>query len=193
VQEVLCIERTPSIKRCMLKRFSRQTIYKGYCFDLVRDAVLWPNGLKLDRDLIVHPGVSVVIPVIDNHHLILVHQYRYGARKKLWEIPAGTICKRETPLKCAKREMEEEIGYRAKKWKKILTVYPSPGFNTEIIHCYKAYNLKKTMTNLEDDEILTDKIFSMREVKKMIRQKKIQDAKSLIPLFYFFREKGVMS
>lgn len=158
----------------MIKRFSRKNIYKGYCFDVVCDTVRWPNGLKLDRDLIVHTGVAVVIPVLDKNRVILVHQFRYGAGKKLWEIPAGTIHKQETPLRCAKRELEEEIGYRAKKWKKILMVYPSPGFNTELIHCYVARDLEKTTANLEDDEILSTRVFSIRELKEMIRQKKFK-------------------
>ena len=172
----------------MLKRFSRKRIYKGYCFDVVRDAVRWPNGLKLDRDLIIHAGVSVMIPVVDKEHIILIRQFRYGAGKALWEIPAGTIHENETPLACAKREMEEEIGYQAKRWKKITAVYPSPGFNTEVIHCYAAYGLLKTKTNREEDEILSPRVFSFAKLRKMICQKEIQDAKSLIPLFYYLKD-----
>src|SRR3989338_1966797 len=158
----------------MIKRFSRKRIYKGYCFDVVRDTVRWPNGLKLDRDLIIHTGVAVMIPVVDQKHIILIRQFRYGAGKSLWEIPAGTIHPNETPPACAKREMEEEIGYRATKWKKITTVYPSPGFNTEIIHCYAAYGLRKTKTNREEDEILNARVFSLEKLRNMIRQKEIR-------------------
>ena len=172
-----------------LKRFSRKKIFQGYCFDVVRDDVIWPNQKRINRDLILHPGISVILPVLDSKHLILIRQYRYGAGKSLWEIPAGTIDGKETPLACAKREIEEEIGYRAGKWKKITECFASPGFNTERIHCFMASGLKKTQACLEEDEILEMKVFSCREVERMIRKKQICDAKSLVPLLYFFLER----
>lgn len=171
-----------------VKRYWRKKIFKGYCFDVVIDNVLWPNQKRLNRDLIVHDGVSVVIPQLDAHHLILIEQYRYGAGGLLWEIPAGTLAKNETPLECAKREIQEEIGYKAHQFKKLTSCFASPGFSTEIIHCFLATDLKKTKTALEDDEILRMKVFSFAEVKKMLRTRKIRDAKTLIPLLYFFGE-----
>lgn len=173
----------------MLKRYQRKIIQKGYCYDAVRDYVKWPNGLKLHRDLIIHHGISVMIPMIDKSHMILIRQYRYGADGYLWELPAGTISKGETPLHCAKREIQEEIGYKAKKWEKITYAYASPGFNTEKIHSFVARDLAKVEQCLERDEILTPKVFSLKEVKKMIKDKKIKDAKTLIPLLYFFMNK----
>ena len=174
------------------KRLSRKKMYSAYCFDVFKDQVRWPNGLKLDRDLIVHGGISVMIPVLDQDHIILIRQYRYGAKDYLWEIPAGTIHKREKPLACAKREIQEEIGYQAKTWKNILNFYASPGFNTEIIHSFVASDLKKTKTALEADEILEAKTFSLKQAARLIRTKKIRDAKSLIPLFYYLLEKKAL-
>ncbi len=167
------------------KRYSRKKIFKGYCFDVVVDHVKWPNQKRLSRDLIIHPGISVIVPLLDRYHIILVHQYRYGAGQNLWEIPAGTIDKGESALACAKREIEEEIGYRAGTWKKLASCFASPGFNTEIINCFLASDLKKTNANLEDDEILQAKVFSVKEVERMISKRQIEDAKSLVALFYF--------
>ena len=175
-----------------IKRFSRKTVFKGYCFDLVVDKVLWPNRTKLNRDLIVHPGISVVVPLLDRNHMILLRQYRYGAKSVLWEIPAGTIGRRESALVCAKRELEEEIGYRAEKWKKLAFCFASPGFNTEIINCFAASELVKTKASLEDDEVLSVKVVSIEDVKKMIRTRKIKDAKSLVALFYFLMDGGLL-
>lgn len=174
----------------MIQRHSRKKIYRGYCFEVVRDEVTWPNRLRLKRDLIIHPGISVMIPLLDKNHVVLVRQFRYGANQMLWEIPAGTIDGKERPLSCAKRELAEEIGYSAKKWKKIARFYSSPGFNTKIVHCFLATHLVPRKSSLEADEILRAKVFSVGEVERMIRDRKIRDAKSLVPLFYFLTEHG---
>ena len=169
-----------------LKRYKRKHIYRGYCFDLVLDRVKWPNNRIVERDLILHDGVSVMVPVKDKNHIILLRQYRYGSSGYMWEVPAGTIDKKDPPLVCAKRELEEEIGYRAMKWKKIATCYASPGFNTEKLYCYAASDLIKTQTALEDDEVLYPKVMSHREVRRMMRLNHIQDAKTIVALHYYY-------
>ena len=174
------------------KLLSRKKVMSGYCFDAVNDHVLWPNGKRLKRDLILHPGITVIVPVLDANHLILLRQYRYGAGEVLWEIPAGTIDGRESPLACAKREIQEEIGYKAWRWEKIISFYPCPGFSTEIIHAFAARNLIKTKAALEEDEILEPHVVSLKEVHRMILAKKIRDAKSLVPLFYFLKERNAL-
>ena len=172
------------------KLIRRRHIFKGYCFDVTSDRVLWPNGMTLERSLIIHPGITVMVPQLDKEHLILIRQYRYGADRVLWEVPAGTLKKREIPLSCARRELQEEIGYRAQSWKKLGSCYASPGFNTEIMHCFLAQGLRKTKTGLEPDEILEPKVFSLSEVKRMMKNGAIRDAKTLIALFYFFNGAG---
>ncbi|HTL48791.1 MAG TPA: NUDIX hydrolase [Verrucomicrobiae bacterium] len=169
------------------RRLSRKKIYRGYCFDVFLDRVVWPNGQTLDRDLLVHRhDISVMVPVLDRSRLILIRQYRYGAEKYLWEIPAGTIGPKESALACAKRELVEEIGYAAKRWKKLAAVYASPGFNTELIHCFAAEGLVQKKIAHESDEIIQARVFTRAQVKAMIRSREIQDAKTLLALFYFF-------
>ena len=172
-----------------IKRYGRKNIFKGYCFDVVRDEVLWPNQKRIRRDLVVHPGISVMVPLLDKNHIVMIRQYRYGAGQSLWEIPAGTIDPGESPLECAKREIQEEIGYKAKTWKKIISFYPCPGFSTEVIHTFQASNLIKTRTAHENDEIIESHIFTLAQVRNMLKNKKIIDAKSMVPLFYFFQGK----
>ena len=158
---------------------------EGYCFEVVADQVIWPNGKKVKRSLIIHPGISVMVPVLDTDRLILIKQYRYGSKNLLWELPAGTINPGETPLQCAKREIEEEIGYKAKRLEKMISCYSSPHFSTEIVHCFVATDLIKTKINLDDDEIIEAKVFPVKKVKDMINGGKIQDAKTLVTLFYY--------
>lgn len=175
-----------------VRRFSRKKHFAGYCFDVVVDHVLWPNRKKLHRDLIVHPGISIWVPVLDSKHIILIRQYRYGAGRVLWELPAGTIAKGESPLACAKREIEEEIGYRAAKWKKIMTSFASPGYTTEVIHGFVAQNLRKSQIRLEHDEIIQSRVFSMTQVRQMIIKRQIRDNRSLSLLFYFLAERNML-
>jgi len=170
------------------KFLSRKEIYKGYCFDAVEDHVIWPNGKKLNRSLIMHPGISVIVPVLDVNRIILLQQYRYGAGRVLWEVPAGTISQDETPLQCAKREIEEETGFRASRWRELTSCYTSPGYNTEVIHCFAASQFCKTQASLEEDEVLEVKVVAVQEVKKMIKEGSIQDAKSLVALFSYFNK-----
>jgi len=173
-----------------VKRFKRQQVFKGYCYSVVVDEVLWPNGKRLTRDLIVHPGISIWLPLLDRNHAVLIRQYRYGAGRVLWELPAGTIGKNESPLACAKREIEEEIGYRAAKWKKVVTCSASPGYTTEMIHGYIASDLKPVPCRLEHDEIIETHIFSLSEIKRMTDKGSIGDARSLSVLYHFFKGKN---
>jgi|TARA_Y100000310_G_scaffold340879_1_gene438149 ADP-ribose pyrophosphatase len=168
----------------------REKMCEGYCFEVVADQVIWPNGKKVKRSLIIHPGISVMVPVLDTDRLILIKQYRYGSKNLLWELPAGTINPGETPLQCAKREIEEEIGYKAKRLEKMISCYSSPHFSTEIVHCFVATDLIKTKINLDDDEIIEAKVFPVKKVKDMINGGKIQDAKTLVALFYYLYYKN---
>lgn len=168
------------------RRLGRKKIYQGYSFDVMQDVVRWPNGKVLKRDLIVHPGISVIVPVLDERHLVLVRQYRYGADRSLWEVPAGTMAKGESPLACARREIVEEIGYRAGNWKKIAEVFASPGYITERLHCFVATGLTLDKPAPEEDEVMQIKIFKTCDVRKMVKTRKIVDVKSLIALFYFW-------
>ena len=169
------------------KFLSRKKVYKGYCFDAVEDQVIWPNGKELSRSLIMHPGISVMVPILEVNRIILLKQYRYGAGRVLWEVPAGTISPGETPLQCAKREIVEETGFKASRWKKLTSCYTSPGYNTEVIHCFAASQLCESQASPEEDEVLESKVIAVQEVKNMIKEGKIQDAKSLVALFSYFK------
>ena len=173
-----------------MKLLNRKNIYKGYFFDLFEDQVVWVNGKTLDRVLIQHPGISVMLPVLDSDRLILVNQYRYGAKKNLWELPAGTIDVGEAPLACAQRELQEEIGFKAESWTPVISCYSSPHYSSEMIHAFVAEDLVKTETNLDDDEVIEVRVFTSDEVKEMLQSGQIIDAKSLITLMSYFSKTG---
>ena len=127
----------------------------------------------------------------ENNKVILVKQHRYPHGYVL-EIPAGTLEKKEDPLKCAFRELEEETGYRAKKMTPLITFYPSIGYNTEIIHCYLASGLKKIADlKLDADEILSVEKIKLDKVIKMIKNGKIQDSKTICAVMTYASKKKI--
>lgn len=142
-----------------------------------------PDGTKLQRHTIRHPGAVAILAVDAEGRAILVRQFRFATGKYLLEIPAGTLEKGEAPLSCAKRELIEETGFAAKKWKKIGAIYPAPGFCSELIHLYKAWDLKPAHAEQDEDEDISPPLFlSPAELKKALTSGKICDGKTMSAL-----------
>ena len=158
-----------------------RSIYKGKIFNVIESDIRHDN-LEYKREIVVHKGSAVMVPVYDDGSVALVRQYRYAAERFLLEIPAGTLNKDEDPEKAALRELEEEIGAKAGKIEKLSEFYVSPGFLTEKMHLFLATELTDTVQRLEEDEILTIERYSFQEAFGLIRAGEIQDAKSIIGL-----------
>lgn len=158
-----------------------ETIFKGKVFDIRVDDIR-EGDIEYKREIVVHIGSAVVIPVFDDGTVALVRQYRHAAGKHLLEVCAGTLNAGEDPEIGAQRELEEEIGVTAGKMEKLCEFYVSPGFLTEKMHLYLATDLTETAQNLEPDEILTVERHSMQTLLEMIRRGEIQDAKTIIAI-----------
>ncbi len=156
-------------------------------FKLQLDEVIWVNGRRVTRDVIRHNGITAIVPIVEKKYIVLIKQYRYGADKIMLEVPAGTIDPGEKPLQCAKRELIEETGYHGKEWSLIGQYYPTPAYNTCVIHSYLAHCYKQLETNFDEDEVLETKIFSVSEIKKMLRNNKFPDIKTYISLERFIK------
>jgi ADP-ribose pyrophosphatase len=161
---------------------STETIYEGRIFD-VQIADIRHDELEYKREIIVHNGSVVIVPVFDDGTVAMVRQYRYAAGKFLLEIPAGTLNKDEPMESGARRELEEEIGVTAERLEKITEFYVSPGFLTEKMYVYLATGLTATAQNLEDDEILSVERYPFPELFEKIRTGEIEDAKTICGLF----------
>ena len=160
----------------------RKEIFKGKLLNLSCERRRFPNGYVGDLEVIRHPGAVLVVPFLNKGKVVLIKQYRPVINTNIWELPAGTLDKKETPLACAKRELVEEIGYTAKNWGKIGYIYPAPGYTDEKILIYKASGLKKVSLNLQEDECITPKILSIKAVKGLFKSGKLIDAKTLCAL-----------
>ncbi len=166
----------------------KKKIYEGKILGLsVYDGVI--EGRKVKREMIEHRGAAAMLAFDENNKVILVKQHRFPHGYVL-EIPAGTLEKREKPLKCAFRELEEETGYRAKKMSPLITYYPSIGYNTEAIHCFVASGLKKISDlSLDDDEILSVVKIDLKKLLGMIKTGKIQDSKTICAVLTYAAKK----
>jgi ADP-ribose pyrophosphatase len=165
-----------------LKVISSKVVYQGKVFEVTSDKVREPNGITATRDVIRHSG-SVVILAVDETgrepHVLLERQYRYAARSYLWELPAGRIDPGENALAGAKRELIEETGYRAKKWKRALSFYASPGFLDETMNIYLARELTLGEAEPEADESIECHMVPLSEAIDMIFSGKIHDGKAI--------------
>ena len=163
-----------------------EEIYRGHIIRLVKDRFIlkkYPKKL-VTRELVEHPGAVVIVPYVDKEHLILLRQFRYAAKGDLWEIPAGTLEKGEATLTCAKRELEEETGFRAKEWRLLSRFFPAPGMSDELMTLYRAEKLSPGTKNLDHDEWIEHEVVSLRDARKMVRQGRIRDAKSIVGILW---------
>jgi len=160
---------------------SSDLIYKGKIFDVRIDSIR-EGDVEYKREIVVHKGSCVIVPVFADKTVALVRQYRHAAGKYLLEIPAGTLNKDEDPETGARRELEEEIGVTAAKIEKLTEFYVSPGFLTEKMFVYLASDLTEVGQKLEADELLTIERFSFPQLLEMIQNNQIEDAKTIAAL-----------
>jgi ADP-ribose pyrophosphatase len=171
---------------------SSETVFEGPLFHVVRDRLIEPGGKLATRDIVRHNG-SAVILAIDNTKskrdpwIVVERQYRHAAGRFLWELPAGKLEPGEDPLLGAQRELAEETGYRAKKWKPLVEYYASPGFVSESMKVFLAEGLTSGDTNLDEDEQIAFRLVKLSEIVKMIEKGAILDGKTLSAVLLYAR------
>ena len=166
------------------KTIHTKTVHKGTFLTLKRDEVLLPNGSIRTREWIKHPGAVCCIPILPNGKIGLIKQYRYAVKEQMIEIPAGKLDQNETPEKCALRELEEEIGYRANKLTLLANIHPAIGFTDEKMWLYLAEGLVKTKQSLDADEFLTLSPTKLEEAVDMVWSGQITDVKTIIGILW---------
>lgn len=164
------------------KFIKSEVVFEGNLLTVRRDTVELPNGKHATRELIQHPGAVAVVPIRNDGKILLVRQFRYPVDQLTLEIPAGKLDSGEAPEACAKRELEEETGYKAKKLRLLSSILTTPGFTNEVIHLYLAEDLVLAEQCPDEDEFIDVEVFTKEEIKKMIENGTICDAKSLLGL-----------
>jgi ADP-ribose pyrophosphatase len=169
------------------KVLSSTTIYEGPVFGIRRDEVIEPSGVRTTREVITHPGSVVVLPVLSDGRILLIQQYRHATRQYLWELVAGRMDPGETPRVAAARELIEETGYRAKRLRVFLDVFPTPGFLEERMFILVAEGLTAGQAEPEEDEKIVSRAYTRAQLEDMIRGGKLRDAKSIAGILFYFR------
>lgn len=171
---------------------SSEVVYQGKLFRVLHDKLIEPGGKRSERDIIRHNG-SVVILAIDKSKsrkdpwIVMERQYRHAAQQYLWELPAGKLDPGEDALAGAQRELEEETGYRAKKWKPLVEYYGSPGFLGESMKVFLAEGLSAGDAHPEDDEDIEFRLVKLSDVVEMIEKGGIKDGKTLCSVLLYAR------
>jgi ADP-ribose pyrophosphatase len=133
---------------------SSQTLLEGNFLQVKRDTVQLPDGTQAMREYVVHPGAVVVVPLLDNGHVVLERQFRYPVGQVMIELPAGKLDAGEDPLLCGLRELQEETGYTASEWAYAGQMHLAIAYSTEIIHIYFARGLTAGHRQLDAGEFL---------------------------------------
>ena len=176
------------------KPVSDQLIAKGGIVEFHKVTVELPNGKLAGRDLVKHPGASVVVPVSDDGCVYMVRQYRTPAKQETIEIPAGKLDAGEDPLVCAARELAEETGFTG-TLHHLSSYYSTPGFSDEVLHMYLATNLKQNDAHPDEDEFISTEKYTIAQLVEMIFNGTIVDGKTIIGILvadrYFKGELGI--
>jgi ADP-ribose pyrophosphatase len=170
-----------------VKILRSEKVYQGPVFGVRRDQVIEPGGKRATREVVTHPGSVVVLPVFADGRILMVQQYRHATRLYLWELVAGRMDPGESERQAAARELLEETGYSAQRFRVFLDLFPTPGFLEERMYILLAEKLSAGVAQPEEDEEIICKAFRPKELERMIENGELRDAKSVAGLLYYFR------
>ena len=164
----------------------RETLYQGRVIRLIRD--VWEcQGRRVSRETVQHPGAAVIVPMRDRSRLVFVRQYRRAVDRALLELPAGTLEPGERPAQCARRELEEETGWRAGRLRRIGQFYAAPGVLSEQMTIFLAQDLTRVPARPDPDERLTPITLTLSTALRRIHAGTICDAKTIIGVLFAVR------
>jgi ADP-ribose pyrophosphatase len=176
------------------ERISSEDIYGGIFLKMKRDKVALPNGEEAIREYLTHPGAVAIVAILDDGRVLMERQYRYPVAKACLEIPAGKLDPSEDHLVCAKRELEEETGYTAKKWSYIRRIHPVISYSTEFIDIYLAEGLVPGKSHLDEEEFLDVFAASIDQLLAWVEEGEITDVKTTISAYWLDRyRRGLVS
>jgi ADP-ribose pyrophosphatase len=163
---------------------SRTTVYRGRVITVERDLISTGNGRTVAMDVVRHRGSVVLIPQPTRQSVILIRQYRYVIDRWIWELPAGSLEPGEAPGRAARRECEEEIGWRPRTLKRLAAFYPTPGFCDEKLTFYACRELERPRKpRLPDpDEQIEARTVSLKQAWAMIEHGEVIDMKTVMGL-----------
>lgn len=169
---------------------SRRVVHDGRIVHLSVDTVRFPDGSVGEMEMVRHPGAAAVLPVVgglEDHdpEVVLLRQYRYATGGELYEVPAGVPeGEDESWEECARRELEEETGWRAGGLRRLTRIYTTPGFTDEVIHLFVAWNLEEGAMDLDTDEFVELVRVPLSDAVEWVRSGRIADGKSVAAILW---------
>ena len=160
-------------------RLSSDSVYRGHFLHVRRDRVRLPDGDQSVREYIVHPGAVMVVPLLDDGQLVVERQYRYPVQTAMIEFPAGKLEPGEPVLDCARRELLEETGYRAREWARAGRLHPTIAYSDECIEIWFARGLSLGERQLDQGEFLDVLTLTPAELLQACRDGTVTDGKTL--------------
>ena len=161
-------------------------VFHGSRFDVHTVELPGADGRRHGKDVVAHPGSVLIVPVIDDEHVVLIRNYRFSADAELWELPAGTLEPvGEDPQRCAQREIIEETGYRAGRMTPLITFFACHGISTELMHAFVAEDLQQVGQDLDSTERITPHVLPWPRIRQMLATREIRDAKTIAGLLYY--------
>jgi ADP-ribose pyrophosphatase len=161
---------------------NNQILLKTERFSVEEVQRILSDGTIRNRAVIRHPGAVVILPLVGHDHVCLIRNFRAAVGRELIELPAGTLTPGENPLAAAQRELSEETGYVGGSWELMQTFFPSPGILDERMVLYRASELTPGPPAREHGEEIENLVVPWDEALRMIRDGKIEDAKTLAGL-----------
>lgn len=168
------------------KVLKQEIVFNGGHVKVRVDRVIEPAGHEATREIVVHSGAVCIVAKPSDSEVLLVRQYRHATGGELLEIPAGGLDPGEDPLDAARRELEEETGYRAANIVQRAAFWTTPGFTTEYMWLYEATDLTRTQINPDEDEVIEVDVVKVEDALRMIDDGRIQDAKTILGLLRVF-------
>ena len=167
-----------------MSQLHSEQVFTGRVFHVTRDRVRLPHGVETTLDVVRHRGSVVLMPMTDTGAVMLVRQYRHAIGQHVWELPAGSLEVDEAPESAALRECHEEIGLQATHAELVASLYPSPGYTTEVMHFYRLTGLHDPAVAAvqDEDEHLEPRAFTVDELKTAIARGQITDMKTVAAL-----------
>ena len=163
----------------------KQVVYSGHYLSTERQTVVLPDGRQAIRDIVHPPDAVAIVPIDNAGRIYLVRQYRLAIRRAIYEIPAGIIDHGERPATTARRECEEEIGFRPKRLVKLCTFYSAVGFSTGSIQLFLALGLIPGRASQHDtSEFLQVHAIPFERALRWVAANRIVDAKSIIGILW---------
>lgn len=161
-------------------------VFTAKRFHIERRLLTRNDGGTESREVVVHPGAVVLLPLLDDGRIVLIKNERFSIGRVLWELPAGTLEANEPLELCAARELEEETGYRAESITPLFNFYPSPGISDERMYVFVARGLVPTRQKLDPVERIEPVPTTVDEVLRMIKMGEIQDAKTIASVLFWW-------